>query len=195
MTTQKGRKLAECAWKSIVIVILIVLLVSAHLKLENLAEEIRYTQLALSNVDREISYVAEKMKTPIDNSEFKSYMDYRTINSKSTTQYLLQKDAITDEKGFRRLNGMYMVALGSRYGEVGDVFAITLEGDVMFLAIKGDEKQDIHTINGNGIQAHDGSVVEFIVDTDSLSDTVKLMGDCSYAGFYGNILQIERVDI
>lgn len=183
---QKISLFANCVWKFAIIIILIVI----SIKLD----EIRHTELALNNTYKEI-YVHETMDEPIPNSEFKSYMDYRTITDVTSLQYALQTDAITDEKGFRRLNGMYMVALGSNYGAVGDVFAITLEGNTVFLAVKGDEKQDIHTINGYGIQAYDGSVVEFIVDTEALPEQVKLMGDCSYAGFYYGVVSIEQVKL
>lgn len=128
----------------------------------------------------------------------KTYMDYRTITSPSSKQYALQQDAWTDEYGFRRYEDYYMIALGTFYtgDSCGKVFRITLDTGVSFMAITGDIKADIHTDAMN--QHRNGNVVEFIVDTDALSDTCKQMGDMSYANecmFSGNIESIELVDI
>ena len=130
---------------------------------------------------------------PIDSGSFKSYMDYRTITSRSSKQYKIQELAYTDNYGLRRFDIYFIVATGSYYGDVGDLLKIELDTGEYFLAIKGDMKADIHTDKNNQI-AHDGSVVEFIVDTPKLDKMAKRMGNISYiSGFEGCVVNIEKV--
>lgn len=124
---------------------------------------------------------------------FKSYMDYRCITDVDSIQYEMQQTALTDENGFRRYGGMYMVAVGSYWGECGDVIEIRLDSGESFTAVIGDVKSDSETDETNSYAEIGGraDVVEFIVDTDGLDDTVKLMGDCSYTdGLEGEIIEI-----
>lgn len=115
-----------------------------------------------------------------DHSPFKSYMDYRTITDTKSPQYKLQQQA-NSVNGFRMLGGRYMVALGSAFGKVGDHVTIVLESGVSIPCIIGDIKADHHTDSSNKVHLSDGSIIEFIVDTESLSSKIKLTGDCSYA--------------
>lgn len=143
--------------------------------------------------------VEENNEEVINNSEnvgkFKSYMSYKAITLKSSKQYQLQQIAYTDENGFRRIDEYYMIATGSFYGKVGDVLKVTLSTGNSFYAVKGDAKADKDTDKENKVCTHDGSVVEFIVDTSSLISIVKRMGDASYMeGFEGYVTSIEVVE-
>lgn len=115
-----------------------------------------------------------------DHSPFKSYMDYRTITSTGSPQYRLQQQA-NSVNGFRMLGGRYMIALGSAFGKVGDHVTIVLESGVSIPCIIGDIKADHHTDSSNKVHLSDDSIIEFIVDTGSLSGKIKSTGDCSYA--------------
>jgi hypothetical protein len=127
------------------------------------------------------------------NTGFKSFMDYRTLTNRQSKQYALQQSAYTDEQGFRRYNGYYMIALGTYYTNgVGERFRITLEGGQSFLAITGDIKSDAHTDRLH--QHRGGNIVEFIVDRRHISSTCQRMGDMSYAGFSGRIASIEKLN-
>lgn len=127
------------------------------------------------------------------NTGFKSFMDYRTLTNRRSRQYTLQQSAYTDEQGFRRYNGYYMIALGTYYSQkVGERFRITLEGGQSFLAVTGDIKSDAHTDRLH--QHRGGNIVEFIVDRRHISKTCQRMGDMSYAGFNGRIASIEKLD-
>ena len=120
-------------------------------------------------------------------------MDYRTLTNRHSKQYALQQSAYTDEQGFRRYNGYYMIALGTYYTNgVGERFRITLEGGQSFLAITGDIKSDAHTDRLH--QHRGGNIVEFIVDRRHISSTCQRMGDMSYAGFSGRIASIEKLN-
>lgn len=126
--------------------------------------------------------------------KFKSYMSYKAITSKSSKQYKLQQVANTDSNGFRRIEDYYMIATGSYYGDVGDILLVELDNGNSFYAIKSDAKDNKDTDEENKVCIHDGSIVEFIVDTSNLNKMVKKMGDASYlSGFDGNVANISVV--
>lgn len=117
--------------------------------------------------------------TPPDNS-FKSYMDYRTITDTTSKQYELQKQADTDWCGMRMIDEKYCVAVGSYYSTtVGQAVDIIMQNGNVIHCIVADLKQDIHTDVTNR-QNPNGSVVEFLVDTDMLHRSIQKMGDISY---------------
>ena len=124
---------------------------------------------------------------------FKSYMDYRAITNKNSIQYKLQQFASTDENGLRRIGDLYMIATGSHYGLVGDIYKVTLENGLVFKAVKGDAKSDKHTDAENKVCLHNGSVVEFIVDTEFLHSDIKRSGSVSSIGFEGSVINLEKV--
>lgn len=130
-------------------------------------------------------------------SSFKSYMDYTTITDVTSKQYqLIYSDSITVGDDGLLYNGEYIgVALGSKFGEIGDKFLITLNGGKQFKAIKVDEKDDSHTIDSCH-HANDGSVVEFVINVDLAQQSYPLaiaMGDFDYIDkFNGTVVKIER---
>lgn len=139
-------------------------------------------------------------EVPDGKTSFKSYMDYRTITNKSSAQYKLQQECVTDNHGLRRYGDDYVVALGTFYADgIGDRYKITLANETCFYAVVGDFKADAHTDSLHQYTPTEDvgkCVIEFIVDTDNLDKTAKRMGDISYAGskFKGNILKIEKVE-
>lgn len=128
-----------------------------------------------------------------DFGSFKSYMSYKALTSKSSIQYKIQQSAWTDEEGLRRYDDYYMVATGSAYGSVGDILRVKLTNGTVFTAVKGDMKADKDTDEQNKICIHDKSVIEFIVDTQTLNKTAKKLGNVSCLGFEGPIESIEVV--
>jgi hypothetical protein len=125
---------------------------------------------------------------------FKTYMDYRTITNRTSMQWALQQDAYTDEQGFRRYDGKYMIALGTYYSpSVGKEFRITLDSGVVVDAIVGDVKQDIHTDETNRFIPFNGNIVEFIVDVQAMDALPKKLGDVSVLGLDGSVIKIEEV--
>lgn len=117
----------------------------------------------------------------VTNDKRKSYMDWKTITSKSSYQWKLQNDyAYTTSNGLRAVNGRYCIALGSYYTHnIGQYIDVVLENGIIIPCILGDAKKDIHTNNNNSIGL-DGGAVEFIVNTDSLTQLVRKTGDISY---------------
>lgn len=116
-----------------------------------------------------------------DNNTIKSYMDYRRITSKSSRQYELQHSlAYTGNHGIRMVGDRYCVAVGSYYTTtIGQYIDIELKNGNVIHGILADCKDDKDTDSTNRLHS-DGSVVEFVVDTDYLDNTAKQMGDISY---------------
>lgn len=136
---------------------------------------------------------AVSMDVPDVDTSVKTFMSYKTITDQSSVQWKLQQKAVTNEYGFREIDGMYLVALGTYYSDhAGAMFRITLENGTVFDAIMGDVKADKDTDSKN--QHRYGNVVEFIVDTPKLAEDARLMGDVSYtpgAGLMGPVQSIE----
>ena len=125
-------------------------------------------------------------------------MDYRAVTDVTSKQYqLIYGDTIVIGNDGLLYDGEYIgVALGSRYGDVGDKFIITLDTGQEFKAIKLDEKADEHTYNGCHHRM-DGSVVEFVVCTNRMRNNYPFVlrtgSFDSTEDFRGNIIKIQRV--
>lgn len=126
-------------------------------------------------------------------------MDYRTLTDTSSIQYQMQQEAYTDEEGFRRhKDGSYMVALGTYYADgcCGKSYKIFFNSGSSIECVSGDIKADEHTDETNRfreVNSELGCIVEFIVDTDLISDDIKISGDCS-SRFPGQIVAIVEVE-
>lgn len=118
---------------------------------------------------------------------FKSYSGYQSVTNKSTLNYEIthSNETTTDEKGFRVLDGRFLIVVGSGVcTTIGTYIDIVLENGTVIEGIMGDSKSDRHTDSTNHIFSTSGSYCcsGFIVDNQSgvLDDTVRRMGDCSY---------------
>ncbi len=144
------------------------------------------------------SHTEHTLDVPSGDTAFKSYMSWRTITNKDSSQYKLQKRCWTDANGLRRYKTYYVVALGSYYTDhIGERFRITTTEGNEFECIVGDFKADRDTDGNNQYTPMDGRkcVVEFVVDTYILDKTARKMGDISYIeGFSGNIESIENME-
>ena len=148
---------------------------------------------ALISYDNKFAYVSLKYikNKPFAYEEYdtvresqKSYMDYRKITLTSSKQYDLETNgyAYTGNHGIRMINGRYLCAIGTYYSDdVGRYVDLVLENGTIIPCILGDIKADEDTDSTNRYTVHDHSVVEFIVDTYSLSSTVRHMGNLNYA--------------
>ena len=133
-----------------------------------------------------------------EHTEFKSFMDYKTITNTSSAQYkLIYSDAIVVGDDGLLYSGEYIgVALGSRYGKIGDKFIITLDTGIKFKAIKLDEKSDKHT-SGGCHHLSDGSMVEFVIDTNGVRQSyprAPLTGNFNEVDtFKGKVIRVQKV--
>ena len=116
------------------------------------------------------------------NNSFKSYMDADTITSRNTDQYKLKAKYIIDEQtGIWTVDERYCIAVGSYYTQsIGTYIDVVMENGSTLHCILGECKRNRDTDHTNR-QNHNGSVVEFIVNTSSMPSMVRKMGNCSYA--------------
>lgn len=126
---------------------------------------------------------------PFGNS-FKAYMPYTAITSRSSSQWELQQKAYTGTYGIRQVSGRFCVAIGTYYGtKIGRKFDIIMNNGTVIPCITSDVKADAHTDSTNRQTMSDGSIVEFIVDINSLKSSARFHGDISYCedGWMGEI--------
>lgn len=121
------------------------------------------------------------MSYPVMPNGMKSYMPFNIFPAECP-QDNLQLIAHTGEYGIRKVCDRYCVAIGTAFcATIGDKIDIKLTNGAVIPAIVGDWKADKDTDPSHQIAVADGSVVEFIVDDDSIPRTVKRTGDFSYA--------------
>ena len=136
-------------------------------------------------------------------SSTKTYMDYRAITDRSSTQYIYIRDNmyLDEESGFLvDEDGFIGVALGSYYGIIGDRFYVTLDSGVVLPLVKVEEKADGDT-DGGCYHYSDGSVIEFVIDKNVAGDFFGIYGNGlvlsgnynNYELFKGSIEKVEKV--
>ena len=109
-------------------------------------------QLALTHFTIEKGYAASNFGTgetitagtsvelPSGLGSVHSYMGWQTITSTTSTQYKLREQAGMnfDDEGFARINGRYVIACTSTYGNVGDYVDFYQEDGSVIQCIIGD---------------------------------------------------------
>jgi hypothetical protein len=164
---------------------------------EIMPDETNYTQ-------EEQTFVYEPKKAvKIDvcnNSSTKTYMDYRAITNKKSKQYqFIQANMTADERGYLIDNEGYIgVALGSYFGNIGTRYIFKLSSGTELKVVKVEVKDDDHTNNGCE-QKWDGSVIEFVIDTQKAKNYYGIASN-GYINsgnfnkvFNGKIIEIEKV--
>lgn len=129
----------------------------------------------------------------------KTYMDYRSITSKSSNQYkLLHSDIMEycDDGLIRTKEGQYIaVALGSQYGSIGTKYIMKLSSGKEVRIIKAEEKADKDTVNG--CIDKNGAMVEFVIDIEKAKSSYKYAiytGSFNYSDeFNGKIVEMKKV--
>lgn len=104
------------------------------------------------------------------------------ITNQNSKQYQLQQNAYTNDYGLREYEGKIMIAIAGF--NVGEELKLELETGNELDVVVGDIKANTSCLH------EDGSMVEFIVYTPSLSDKVRLMGDMSEL-YEGKIVDIK----
>lgn len=109
-----------------------------------------------------------EMHITTENSE-KNWMDYRCITNKESEQYKLIYNSgrvtICDDGLLRNEKGYIGVALGSKYGDIGDEFQIVFDNGNKVNVFKVDEKSDRHTVYGE-YNPWNNSYIEMVIDSD-----------------------------
>lgn len=138
----------------------------------------KYTDLIVGDVDKgyETSVLEKDKLYNVDYKVYdlpyyypyygqKAYENYTAITNIHTNHYALEQVAITDEYGFRRVEGRYLIAIGTYFNApVGTYIDVELENGVVIPAIVGDIKADVDTEDNNVYSLSCGCATEFIVD-------------------------------
>lgn len=155
--------------------------------LDGLATEVDHRgnpSLAYQDPNKEPLY--DTMPICSTKATFKSWMDYRKITNTTTRQWKYRNLATTDENGFRRIDDYYMVAMAKMYGPVGTKYYITFSGGASIYAMMGDLK------GATKCQHPDTSMLEFIIDLDTLLPIVRKSGNVNKV-FEGTIVEIRII--
>lgn len=114
------------------------------------------------------------------NTEFKPWMDYRTITDKSSRQWSIVRGnkVRVDDDGLMYVDQYLLVALGTKFGGVGDRLQLKMDTGEIIDVMIADQKQDTHTKNGNGWNGNNGHIIELVVDSTRLPSDVKRSGSC-----------------
>ena len=95
-----------------------------------------------------------------------TYMGWQMITSKSSMQYKLKEKAGMkfDTEGFGIINGRYVIACTTTFGQVGDYIDFYLKNGKVLKCIIGDIKRQ--TDKGANMWGHDAGkcMIEFVVD-------------------------------
>ena len=140
----------------------------------------------------------KRYKSPSNNT-FKSYLSASCItrNTSLSQGRLHRKYKLDYKTGVYMVGNRYCVALGSYYTtKIGTKVDLVLSHNGrkhVMKCILADQKADRDTVNNHRIHK-DGSVVEFVVNTQKLPRKARYVtGDVSYAGkqFRGKIVEIR----
>lgn len=156
-------------------------------KITYVEENEEWVKIAYNNIDAYIykKYISDSECKSIsyeipDNQGFKSYMDYRAITAKNSTQYKIQNEyAYTGKYGIRQVGNRYCIALGTHYGaELGQFVDLKLENGVVIKCVLSEVKADKDT-DKNNIFTSNGCCSEFIIESESLNKSAKKAGNVS----------------
>lgn len=170
-------------------------------KVKDLEEKIEENEVVINDYKKQVEeYKAKELEIKRKslsngcNLSKKTYMDYRCISKNSKQGNIVYGEkAWTDENGLRRYGDYYCVAMGTYYGNVGDVLKISTDLGNEYLVILGDIKSDKHTDGENKYTVHNGCMLEFIVDSGKISNGVKVSGSVNgVSGIGGRIVGVGK---
>ena len=117
--------------------------------------------------------MANTIAVPNGLGKYYTYMNWNTVTAPDSNQYKLREQAFTngvasyDADGYARINGRYVVAVTSKFGNVGDYIDIQTANGKTINAVIGDIKRT--TDSGANEWGHEGGqvVVEYITNWNS----------------------------
>ncbi|MCF0109969.1 MAG: hypothetical protein HUJ57_07900 [Erysipelotrichaceae bacterium] len=134
-------------------------------------------------------------------SSTKTYEDYKGITAVGSAQYkyihehmtVTETGLLIDEDGF------IGAALAYDFGPIGSRYYFEFDTGIVLPIVKVDAKSSAHT--PNGCHAYDGSVIEFVIDTETALEYFSIKGNGlvnngnfnNYKGLSGKIVDIEKV--
>ena len=98
-----------------------------------------------------------------------TYMGWQCITAPSSNQYKLREEAGMkfDSEGFGKINGRYVIACTTTYGQVGDCVDFYKKNGQVIHSVIGDIKSQ-HNPSCNKWGSYNGqNIIEFIVDENT----------------------------
>ena len=114
----------------------------------------------------------QTIKIPDGLGDIFSYMSWQMITSPSSPQYALREQAGMNfnSEGFGIINGRYVIAMTTKFGQVGEYVDVYLKNGTILNCILGDSKGDPGGEGGTVTEwghNHGHCVVEFVVDENT----------------------------
>lgn len=168
-------------------------------QLEKKTDQINTLNKKVDKLEKEMEWLLNNTIFVNSGGSFKSFMDYRSVIDTTSKQYQLiySGDIYVGSDGLLYSEDGYIgVALGSAFGDIGDKFIIKTDTGNKIKAIKLDSKADKDTVDGI-YHKTDGSVVEFLVDTDKIEYSYPIsyeMGSFNFESkFSGYVTSVTKV--
>lgn len=126
---------------------------------------------------------------------FKSYMPWTALSPKYAQGKLLAKATPDPATAIMTYEGRYLVALGFAYADtVGEKIDIVMENGTIIPVMIGDFKATEDTDANQSITVHDGSIVEFIVSSNSAAAEVVNQSGNYNTIFPGKIKEFRKLN-
>lgn len=111
----------------------------------------------------------EEIEVPEGLGSVHTYMGWQTITSPSSTQYRLREEAgqAFDEEGFACIDGRYVVACTTTFGDVGDLVDFVQDDGLVLECVIGDIKSQGDAGCNKWGHLDGACIVEFVVDRAS----------------------------
>lgn len=124
---------------------------------------------------------------------FKSYMSWHALSSSSPQGQLSAKASPDPSTAIMMYEGRYLVALGFAYADhVGQHIDVVMQSGAIIPVIVGDFKAREHTDQWNSASLNNGSIIEFIVSSNSEA-AYATNGTGSYDGIFpGQIKEFRK---
>lgn len=155
------------------------------LNLEDEGYDYEEVQLAVDNMKPKVAQAVKSAEAPAaktieapatsgnvvtayPHGTFKSYMAWTTLSSSSSQGKLSAKATPDPSTAIMTYEGRYLVALGFAYADhVGQHIDVVMSSGKVIPAIVGDFKAINHTDQWNSASLNNGSIIEFIVSSNS----------------------------
>lgn len=124
---------------------------------------------------------------------FKSYMSWHALSSSSPQGQLSAKASPDPSTAIMMYEGRYLVALGFAYADhVGQHIDVVMQSGAIIPVIVGDFKAREHTDQWNSASLNNGSIIEFIVSSNSAAGSATNRSG-SYDGIFpGQIKEFRK---
>ncbi len=137
----------------------------------------------VEEVEKTVYEIPKNFVNPVSQRTV-SYRGGKTIERSSKITFgesgLINQKASPDQDGFMKLDGRYLIAVGSRFStHPGQYIDLILQNGVVIQCIMGDAKADIDTDSTNTFTYRSSCCSEFIIDEKTIRKDIYERGNAS----------------